>query len=751
MKQLTKIFFLTAALMATFLPYAPAYDFIQDGFAFEILSGETNTLRLVSGGDDYTGAVDIPSAVAYAPDGGETTEYTVASIAASAFAGNTAITAVTIPAPVVSIDEKAFENCTSLAAITFNADSCTSAMNAFSGCDGVALLTIGDNVRNIPDNFFSPVTSDDDYYNNANKTDTATVSAFPLLEAVTIPDGVIHVGQFAFAMCKGLTALTIGAGVQYIGRDAFADCPNLTDVHYNAVHCGAEGYHAGTMNYCVFWNDTKLSNFIVADGVENIPDNILEGEYSHGFPALTEIELPSSLISIGDYAFAYCKSLAALSLGTGVETIGDHTFDNCVSLTEAKLPDSTTSIGEYAFNECTALEELTIGEGVTYIGGQAFYECTKLATVRYNAKNCSASGWLNSNGEAWSNIFYGAPLQHFYFGGNVETIPQYLINGQYWQYPGLTTITIPAGVKTIYSHAFHYSDISTIICEGDVPATCSSDSFSNMGASETWLVVPEDAAENYGGTHRATKAALDGWSTMTRMREAGVTVTMTNTDGYVTRFSPYSYNTADNMTAYIVTGTEEADDDDDAGGKVFTLTLAPVLNDGKTVPAGTPVLLLGEPGAVGTSYTNPTYNDISGEAVGGTNYLHGTVASSTIASVGGDDSDYFFYMLSFNKDNDPDSLGFYWAGENGTAFEAPADKAWLALPKSLFASAEAASIKIGSFAAGGDDGNEEQTTGITVRPAYNTRGAIYTIAGQKVKDMNRKGIYIADGRKIVRK
>ncbi len=48
--------------------------------------------------------------------------------------------------------------------------------------------------------------------------------------ALTIPEGVTNIGNFAFADCTGLTTLTISKGVTSIGDGAFSDCTALTTV-----------------------------------------------------------------------------------------------------------------------------------------------------------------------------------------------------------------------------------------------------------------------------------------------------------------------------------------------------------------------------------------------------------------------------------------------------------------------------------------------------------------------------------------
>ena len=70
------------------------------------------------------------------------------------------------------------------------------------------------------------------------------------------------------------------------------------------------------------------------------------------FCFLLEIVIPSSVTSIGDWAFSSCDSLSKIVIPSSVTSIGKGAFSYCDSLLEIVIPSSVTSIGDSAFNNC---------------------------------------------------------------------------------------------------------------------------------------------------------------------------------------------------------------------------------------------------------------------------------------------------------------------------------------------------------------------------------------------------------------
>ena len=98
-----------------------------------------------------------------------------------------------------------------------------------------------------------------------------------------------------------------------------------------------------------------------------------------------------------------------------------------------------------------------------------------------------------------------------------------------------------------------------------------------------------------------------------------------------------------------------------------------------------------------------------------------------------------YYKLAYGDWTNKTQLGFYWGAEAGGAFYVKAGTAYLAVPK-----AKAAGAK--GFAFNGE------ATGIEgVNANVENAKAIYNLNGQRVASMAKPGLYIVNGKKVVRK
>ena len=122
------------------------------------------------------------------------------------------------------------------------------------------------------------------------------------------------------------------------------------------------------------WKDYNIKTLVLKEGITSICDSAFAWQEK-----LTgELVLPSTLKSIGSFAFYGCGFTGDLIIPDGVERIEDYTFCNCAGFDGVlHLPENCTYIGIEAFNGCSGLTgALNIPDTVEEIGRVAFNKCS---------------------------------------------------------------------------------------------------------------------------------------------------------------------------------------------------------------------------------------------------------------------------------------------------------------------------------------------------------------------------------------
>ena len=317
---------------------------MPEGTAIEILEGTLGITDYAFESCTSLTSVTIPNSVT--------------SIGDDAFFECSGLTSVTIPNSVTSIGQYAFYRCTSLTSLTIGNSVTSIGQYAFYRCTSLTSLTIPNSVTYIGNDAFYCCTS---------------------LTSVTIGNSVTSIGQYAFDGCTSLTSVTIGNSVSTIGNYAFESCTSLTSVTIpNSVTSIGEKAFDGC---------TSLTSVTIGNSVTSIGNNAFKG-----CSGLTSVH-------ISDLA-AWCKIYFFVAENNPPESnplkYAHHLYLNGTEITDLEIPNSVTSIGQYAFYGCSGLTTIKIPTTVALgdIGDGAFHECTNLKLVRmYNlGRGRSAQG-----------------------------------------------------------------------------------------------------------------------------------------------------------------------------------------------------------------------------------------------------------------------------------------------------------------------------------------------------------------------
>jgi hypothetical protein len=271
------------------------------------------------------------------------------------------------------------------------------------------------------------------------------------LKTVVIPANATTIGNSAFEQCASLISIDIPANVETIGTAVFWGCSSLTTVTFEKGSqlktIGGGSSYYGAFSYCT---------------------------------ALTSIEIPASVETIGASAFKGCSKLATVTFEkeSQLKTIGGGysepnyygVFSDCTALTSIEIPASVETIEAAAFKGCSKLATVTfekesqlktIGGGYSepnYYG--VFSDCTALTSIEIPAsvETIEAAAFKGCSSLATVTFENGSQLKTI-GGGSYSS-------GAFSDCTALTSIEIPASVETIEAAAFKgCSSLATVTFE----------------------------------------------------------------------------------------------------------------------------------------------------------------------------------------------------------------------------------------------------------------------------------------------
>jgi len=280
------------------------------------------------------------------------------------------------------------------------------------------------------------------------------------LLATTVPPLVTTIDSLAFVGCSALASVVIPSSVTSIDPTAFLSSNPSFDVDENNLSFSSE---AG-----VLFNKakTKILNYpFLKTGDYTIPSSVNSiGNFAfYNCSGLTSITIPNSVTSIGRYAFYNCNALNSVTIPPSVTTIERDAFSGCSGLTTLTIPSSITTIDRAVFGGCVKLTSVTIPSSVTKIGPYAFGGCTFTSITIPNSVTSIEEGAFNYcsgltviyipasvtsiGAKAFANC---ASLTSANISSSVTSIGDNAFNGCV----RLTSVELPSSVKSIGAGAF---------------------------------------------------------------------------------------------------------------------------------------------------------------------------------------------------------------------------------------------------------------------------------------------------------
>ena len=385
---------------------------------------------------------------------------------------------VTFTGAVTELGVQCFYHCPSLTSVVLPASVEKIGSSAFMSCPSLKEITLSSGLKSIGSSAFSGCSS---------------------LAVADLPESLTYIGTSAFADCSSLYQVTLPSTLTRVESKAFENCSRLFEVinHSNFELYPGDANYGGVAKYAKnIIADAASSKISVKDGFAIYAEEGKETLLGY-FGDQANIEIPSSVDHIADYAlsnnltietvtipatvkslgkgaFQNAKSLTNVSILAPLAEIPDYAFDGCKRLSKINLPSTLLSIGEAAFNGCD-FSEITLPDGLLTLGKDAFSNCDfSEITIPSSVTEIPQTAFS-----------YCGRLLRVNLGNGVR----YIGYGAFAYCYRLSSIHLPASLESIESKAFtECYDLLEIVNESALKLTIGSTSNGNIAKNAKAIV-----------------------------------------------------------------------------------------------------------------------------------------------------------------------------------------------------------------------------------------------------------------------
>ena len=337
---------------------------------------------------------------------------------------NLRIAEVTIPKNVTSLGQRAFTDCAYLETVYYNATNCTPSVYALNSSGGY---------QSYPSFFQNSTLKEFIFGETTTKIPDYICCLMSELEEVTFKGTVTSIGAYAFFNCSKYLESVDLSNVTSISYNAFQNCKVLTDINIPKV----ETIGSSAFNGCTDITEVEFSN-----------KTTTISSYAFYNTNISELTIPENVKTIQDYAFSACSQLKKVNFNATSCSFGSNgAFTSDPLLTEFNFGEKISVIPAYVCRGISDIKTVTFGSNITKVGDYAFYNCTNYFKGIDLSKASSIGAYAFYNCSAMTEVQFE----------NNSSLSSIGILAFYNS--GITSLTIPANVKSIAGSAFGYCQL----------------------------------------------------------------------------------------------------------------------------------------------------------------------------------------------------------------------------------------------------------------------------------------------------
>jgi len=138
-------------------------------------------------------------------------------------------------------------------------------------------------------------------------------------------------------------------------------------------------------SFCVTGYEGDEAEVVIPSVIGGQPVTMLFDNIFKGHTEITSVTIPDTVNFLGGFVFDGCTNLRQINLPSSLVDIWQYAFVRS-SFEELTIPDGVKYIPPFAFKDCKSLRKIHFGKSLEKVYGMAFQGCDMLERPEFDEK-----------------------------------------------------------------------------------------------------------------------------------------------------------------------------------------------------------------------------------------------------------------------------------------------------------------------------------------------------------------------------